>query len=104
MPASSSSVLHIRVSCISSLAPTAILDIPPEKMGRVLGVGGMRLKGIADEVGAHFTMLEDDQLFVFAPSQDNLDEFQERVERCLKEEVRTCTKKLTEWLLIKYYE
>ena len=101
MSASSSSLLHIRVSCISSLAPTAILDIPPEKMG---GVGGMRLKGIADEVGAHFTMLEDDQLFVFAPSQNNLDEFQERVERCLKEEVRTCTKKLTEWLLIKYYE
>ncbi len=64
------------------------MEVAPDKLGRLMGVGGHRMKGIAEETGSTFTVMGEGQISVFGPSQEAVDEFLERADSFIKEELQ----------------
>ena len=65
----------------------AVMEVAPDKLGRLLGVGGHRMKGVAEDTGTTFQVLGEGQVSVFGPSQEAVDEFIEKADSFLKEDV-----------------
>ncbi len=65
-----------------------VMEVVPDRLGRLLGVGGHRLRGLADETGTTFTVVGEGQVSVFGPSQEAVEEFIERAENFLKEDLQ----------------
>ena len=68
--------------------PAATVDIPVEKRGRLFGVGGYRIRSIAEETDIEVESVDDQKMSVFAPSQEAMDEAMEKIDAILNEEIK----------------
>ena len=66
----------------------ATIDIPAEKRGRLFGVGGHRVKAIAEETDVLVEGVDEGKVSIFAPSQEAMDEAMEKIDVLLNEETK----------------
>jgi polyribonucleotide nucleotidyltransferase len=60
------------------------IQVPIMKRSRVLGVGGHKLRALAEETGAEIQTIGNELMSVFAPSHEAMEEAKERIEALLK--------------------
>ena len=71
----------------------AVFDVPMEKRGKLIGMGGHRIKTIAEETETVVESVDEEKMSIFAPSQEAMEEARERVDAILNEvepKVRVC--------------
>lgn len=64
----------------------ATIEVPAERRWKLVGSGGHRIRAIAMETGAELRTVSDDQMSVFAPTREAMEDVMERVEAILQEE------------------
>ena len=64
----------------------AEFNVPMEKRGKLIGAGGHRIKAIAEETGTIVETVDEEKMFIFAHSQEAMEEAQERVDAILNVE------------------
>ncbi|KAK5648579.1 hypothetical protein RI129_003471 [Pyrocoelia pectoralis] len=62
------------------------LEVEPHKRTKLFGVGGINLKKILYETGAHISPLDDNSFSIFAPNQQAMDEAKEIITKLLNTE------------------
>ena len=64
----------------------ATIEVPPEKRRRLVGSGGHRIRAMVSETGAEVRTVSEDQMSVFAPTREVMEDLMERMEAILQEE------------------
>ena len=79
--------MHKDVSCqyITLCRFLAVFDVPMEKRGKLIGMGGHRIKAIAEETETVVESVDEEKMSIFAPSQEAMEEARERVDAILNE-------------------
>lgn len=65
---------------------TETLSIDPQQRSRFIGPGGINMKKIFLETGAHITQVDEGQYSVFAPSEEAMNEAKEYIKDLFKED------------------
>ena len=73
----------LRLSLLNILA--AVFNVPMEKRGKLIGAGGHRIKAIAEETETVVESVDEENMSIFAPSQEAMEEAKERVDAILNE-------------------
>jgi polyribonucleotide nucleotidyltransferase len=64
----------------------ATIEVPPEKRRKLIGSGGHRIQSLVSETGAEVHTVSDEQMSVFAPTSEAMEDLMERIEAILQEE------------------
>jgi polyribonucleotide nucleotidyltransferase len=64
----------------------ATIEVPPDKRRKLVGSGGHRIRALVSETGAEVRTVSEDQMSVFAPTREVLEDLLGRVESILQEE------------------
>ena len=73
-------------SCPPSSPHPATIEVPPEKRRKLIGSGGHRIQSLVSETGAEVHTVSDEQMSVFAPTSEAMEDLMERIEAILQEE------------------
>ena len=66
--------------------PPATIEVPADKRRKLIGSGGHRIRALVSDTGAEVRTVSDEQMSVFAPTREGMEDLMERVEAILQEE------------------
>ena len=67
-------------------SPPATIEVPPEKRRKLIGSGGHRIQALVSETGAEVRNVSDEQMSVFAPTSEAMEDTMKKIEAILQEE------------------